>query len=100
MLNQNDLEHIQDLLERGEITASQANVEIVKSARFKVVTNRLPKDVRKALNDAVNSGELCHKKKNGMKPEIYYHPSFEHLANQELNRIERDTINSLVKVCI
>lgn len=97
-LNQNDFEYLQDLLGRGEITPDQANVEMVKMARVKVVVNSLPSQVRTALNAAVKSGELAHKKKGGWKPEVYYHPSFEHLANSERNRIEQETINTLIGV--
>lgn len=98
-INQNDLEHIQDLVQRGCMTADQANVEIVRMARARVVTGSMPESVRKSLNAAVKDGSLKHKCKSGHKPEIYYHPSFEHLANAERSRIERDTINAIANVC-
>lgn len=100
MLNQNDLEHLQDLLERGEITADEANVEMVRTARVRIVTNSMPKQVRKALNDAVKSGKLGHYKKDRNKPEAYFHPSFDYLARSERNRIEQETIQALMKTCI
>jgi len=46
-LTQNQIEHLQDLLERGEITADQASVEKVKMARVQLVTCRIPAQVRK-----------------------------------------------------
>jgi hypothetical protein len=98
-INQNDLEYIKDLMTRGNMTADQANVEMVKMARVRVIINSVPASVRKALNDAVKSGELMHKCKSGKKPEVYYHPSFEHLANAERNRTEEETIEALLKVC-
>ena len=57
-LNQNDLEYLQDLLNRGIITADQANVEMVKMARVKVIINSLPSGVRKALNSAGKSRRI------------------------------------------
>ena len=54
----------------GEMTADQANVEKVRMARVMVVT-KLPADVRRALNNAVKTGTLCHKKKDRLKPEVY-----------------------------
>jgi hypothetical protein len=51
-LTQNQVEQPQDLLERGEITSDQANVEKVKMARVQLVTGRMPMHVRKALNAA------------------------------------------------
>lgn len=99
MLNQNDLEHLKDMIDLGKITAVQANVEMVRMARVKVVCNSIPSQIRKALNEAVKAGELCHKKKDGRKPEVYYHPNFEHLANDERNKAERKTIEALLSVC-
>jgi hypothetical protein len=97
-LSQNDLEWLIDMVRRGEMTAEQANVEKVRMARVLVVS-KLPADVRRALNAAVKSGKLCHKKRDdGRKPEVYYHPNFEHLANEERNRIERETLEALAKV--
>lgn len=98
-INQNDLEHTQDLVQRGCMTADQANVEIVRMARVRVITGSMPANVRKILNAAVKNGELSHKSKSGHKPEVYYHPSFEHLANAERSRIERETINAIASVC-
>jgi len=99
MINQNDLEYLQDIMERGNITADQANVEMVRMARVRVINGSMPASVRKALNTAVKNGELMHKSKSGKKPEVYYHPNFEHLANEERNRIEKNTIDALLKIC-
>lgn len=97
-LNQNDLEYLKNMLQRGEITSLQANVEMVRMARVKVVRNSIPSEIRKALNTAVKNGELCHKKKGDRKPEVYYHPNFEHLANQERNLVENKMLEALAKV--
>lgn len=96
---QNQLEHLQDLLQRGEITADQANVEKVKMARVQLVTGKVPMQVRKALNAAVKIGELGHFKKDGRKPEAYFHPSFEYLAKEARGNHERETLNALLRVC-
>jgi fructose-specific component phosphotransferase system IIB-like protein len=98
-LNQNDLEYLQDLINRGEITADKANVEMVKMARVKIVIS-MPSSIRKALNLAVKNGELGHMKKSGHKPEVYYHPNFEHLANSERNRIEKESFNAIIKCTV
>ena len=100
MLSQNDLENFMDLIERREMTADEANVEMVRVARFKIIKSSIPKNVRKALNDAVKRGELGHYKKDGRKPEVYYHPSFDYLARNEQEKIARETIEALSKVCI
>ena len=98
-LTQNNMERLQDMLLRGEMTADQANVEKVKMARVQVVTGRLPQQVRKALNAAAKCGELKHLARNGRKPEVYFHPSFESLAKQARADYERETLNALSGVC-
>jgi hypothetical protein len=97
-LTQNHVEHLQDKLDRGEMTADQANVEKVKMARVQLVTCRMPMAVRKALNAAVKRGELSHMPKDGRKPEAYYHPTFEYLAKQARNEHERNTLKALAGV--
>lgn len=88
-LQQNDFEHIKDLLQRGEITADRANVMMVLAQRVKLVTSSMPANVRKALNAAVKSGELGHLKKDGHKPEVYFNATFEYLVASERNKHER-----------
>ncbi|UED70752.1 hypothetical protein [Brevibacillus sp. HD3.3A] len=96
-LTQNDMEWLQDMVQRGEMTAERANVEKVRMGRVLIV-NSLPAQVRSALNAAVKTGELCHKKKTGRKPEVYYHPNFEHLANEERDRVEKQMLEALAGV--
>ncbi|MCW8021887.1 hypothetical protein [Pseudomonas aeruginosa] len=88
MARQNDIETIKDLLHRGELTADQANVQMVRNDRFRMVINSLPASVRKALNAAVKTGELGHMKKDGHKPECYFHPTFKYLAVEARNKRE------------
>lgn len=80
-MNQNELERIQDRLNLGLITPDEANVEMVKYQRVRLVVGRIPSSVRKSLNKAVKSGVLGHMKKDGYKPECYYFKPFEYMAN-------------------
>ena len=97
-IKQNDMEYLKDMLGRGELTADQANVEKVRMQRVMLVNGSLPISVRKALNGAVKAGYLAHKKKDSLKPEVYYHPTFEYLANKERNDRERAAVENLKKV--
>jgi hypothetical protein len=97
-LTQNQLERLQDLMQRGELTADQANVERVKMMRVHLVTCRLPQQVRTALNAAVKRGELGHVKKDGNKPEAYYHPTFQYLVAGERNEHEQNVLKALASV--
>lgn len=96
-LSQNDMEWLIEEVRSGKMSAAQANVEKVKMARVQVVS-KLSADVRKALNNAVKAGELCHKKKDGRKPEVYYHPTFEHLANEARSQAEMEMLKALAGV--
>lgn len=96
-INQNDLERIMDKLQRGEITADEANVQKVLAQRILFVTIKLPRNVRKALDDAVKKGILKRKKKEGHKPEVYYNPTFEYLVNGARNEYATSTLKSLSK---
>ena len=97
-ITQNQLFHIIDKLERGMITADQANIEKVLVQRVLVINGRFPMAARKALNAAVKDGVLGHMKKQGMKPEVYYNPTFDYLARSERKKIERDAIQAIATV--
>ena len=98
MSKQNDFEHLQDLICRGEISADEANVQMVRNERFRLITGKCPQGVRKALNSAVKSGVLGHKKKDGHKPECYYHPTFEFMANAARRKHEESVINAACRL--
>ena len=86
MISQNDIEYLQDMVEREQMTADEANVEKVLTQRVLIVKS-LPKTVRAALNAAVRDGKLRHKRKEGRKPEVYY-------------RVERETLVALIGVIV
>jgi hypothetical protein len=98
-INQNNLDHLRDMVQQGKMTADQANVEKVRMQRVLMVIETLPASVRKALNGAVKTGYLGHKKRDGIKPEVYYHPTFEYLANGERAEYVRSVAENLKKVC-
>ncbi len=95
---QNNRERLLDRLDRKEITVEEANVQLVRQERFRVV-HKLPASVRKALNAAVKSGQLGHFKKDGVKPEVYFHPNFKHLAVEERNKHVYALKRALTAIC-
>lgn len=95
---QNDRERLTDKIQRGILSAAEANIEMVRNERFRIV-HKLSRDVRKALNDAVKRGELGHMKKDGMRPEVYYHPTFKHMAIKARNKEFNAGIRALKYVC-
>lgn len=99
MLKQNDFEYIQDQLKIGNISADEANVMMVLFERVRVIEGRTPATVRKALNAAVKEGRLGHMKKDGLKPEVYYHPRFKNIALGARKEHESQALASILKVC-
>lgn len=98
------LDTIKDDLHCGRITLAQANVQMVRAERVRLITNSVPRDVRKALNDAVKRGELGHVAKDGDKPEAYFHPTFEYMVpgerNEYADRKARDTAAALLRTMV
>lgn len=95
---QNNRERLLDQLDRKVITVDDANVQLVLQERFRVV-HKLPAAVRKALNAAVKSGKLGHLKKDGVKPEVYFHPNFKYLAVEERNKHVAALTRALTAIC-
>ncbi len=56
------------------------NVDVIRSQATKVVRGRIPLAVRRELMDAVKAGHLGRLKKDGLKPEVFYHPDHKHGA--------------------
>lgn len=50
------------------------NVEQIRSQATKIVKGKMPTQVRKELMQAVKEGYLGRLKKDGLKPEIFFHP--------------------------
>lgn len=92
-MKQNDMERIKDQLDQGLISVDEANVQMVKCERYRIVKGKLPQNVRKALNSAVKSGVLGHLKKDGYKPECYYFEPFKYLAEAKRTEIHNDMID-------
>lgn len=97
-LSQNDLERIQDRLQQGLISIDEANIEMIKCQRVRLIKSKLPLSVRKSLNEAVKSGILGHMKKDGYKPECYYFLPFKYLANKARTEEHNKQMDSLLDI--
>jgi hypothetical protein len=92
---QDALTFVKEKMRAGEMTVDQANVEMVRALRVKLVTSKMPASVRRSLNDAVKAGQLGHLKKDGLLPEAYFHPTFDYMAKGERADHARESINAL-----
>lgn len=93
-----EMEALIERVRRGDLTASEANVEQVRMSRVYLVAGRIPSGVRSALNEAVKKGKLCHIKKDGHKPEAYYHPEFDYMVAGKRNAVARQVLAAVAKV--
>lgn len=67
------------------------NVEQILCQGTRVVRGPIPATVRKELRNAVKGGVLGHLKKDGLKPEIFFHPDHLHGA---MDRQKREALYS------
>lgn len=95
MAAQNDIERLMDKIGLGAMTADEANVEMVRMQRVRLVTSKIPAGIRKALNAAVKAGLLGHMAKDGHKPEAYFHPTFEFMAREARRKHENSVRDAL-----
>lgn len=89
----------QDQVRQGKLTIAQANVEIVRMTAVRVVSGRLPKQVRQWLMEAVRDGRLGRLPKNGLKPEVFFNPNAKARAIDERNKVFRLALDAISKVC-
>jgi hypothetical protein len=56
------------------------NAESIRIGASRVIRGRIPAQVRAELRAAVKAGYLGHLPKDGLKPEIFFHPDHKHGA--------------------
>lgn len=71
----------------GRYTAAYGrNVEMILVAATRVIRGRVPREVRNELMAAVKAGVLGRLPKDGLKPEIFFHPDHLHGAVERQKR--------------
>lgn len=74
------------------------NVANILAQGTRVIGGRIPAEVRKELQAAVRDGVLGHLKKDGLKPEIFFHPSHKNGAIERQQREAAYSIGCIAKV--
>jgi hypothetical protein len=74
------------------------NVENIRALAMRVVRGRIPREVRKELMEAVKNKELGRLKKDGLKPEVFFHPDHLHSAMDMQKREAEYSISCIKKV--
>lgn len=74
------------------------NVEQILAHGSRVIRGKVPMSVRRELGAAVKAGVLGHLKKDGLKPEIYFHPDHKNGAIERQMREAEYSIGCIAKV--
>lgn len=74
------------------------NVEQIRKQATRVVGGKIPACVRKELREAVKNGYLGHLKKDGLKPEIFFHPDHKNGAIERQNKEAAYSISCIASV--
>jgi len=74
------------------------NVQNILIQATRVIRGRIPQQVRRELQAAVKAGALGHLKKDGLKPEIFFHPDHRHGAIERQKREAEYAANCIATV--
>lgn len=93
-------EELKAALEQGRLHEVAPNAEQIRSQATRVVGCRVPQSVRQELRLAVKAGLLGHLPKDGLKPEIFFHPDHLHAARERQNREALYAVGCISKVMV
>ena len=76
------------------------NVEQIRCQATRIVKGKMPAQVRKELMTAVKLGQLGRLKKDGLKPEVFYHPDHRTGAIDRQNREAEYSVSCISSVVV
>lgn len=85
-------------MEQGRLHEVARNVEQIRIQATRVINGRIPAQARKELSAAVKQGLLGRLKKDGLKPEIFFHPDHLHGAIERQKREAEYSIKCIASV--
>ncbi len=91
------VQRAQGLQELGQLDCGP-NVAVVRMMGVRLVKGKIPASVRKELNAAIKEGKIGHLKKEGLKPEAYFHPNSKFKAMEDRDREASESIQAISKV--
>ena len=74
------------------------NVEQILVSAYRVIRGRVPAQVRKELAAAVKAGVLGRLPKDGLKPEVFFHPDHKNGAKELQAREAAYSVDCIAKV--
>lgn len=74
------------------------NVDLIRAQATRVINSRMPLQVRRELMAAVKAGHLGRLPKDGLKPEIFFHPDHLHGARDRQKQEALYAVECIAKV--
>lgn len=74
------------------------NVKMIIKEKYRLIKNKIPRQVRTELNNAVKNGILGHIKKDGLCDECYYFVSFKKEAENAIYNKASESIELISKI--
>lgn len=74
------------------------NVDVIRAQATRIVKGRIPQAVRRELMAAVKAGHLGRLPKDGLKPEIFFHPDHLHGARDLQKREALYSVQCIAQV--
>lgn len=74
------------------------NAEQIRCQASRVIRGRMPAEVRRELMDAVAKGFLGRLKKDGLKPEVFFHPDHKNGAIERQRREAEYAVSCVAQV--
>lgn len=87
-------------LVRSGMSVQDANIEVIRMMGVRIIAGSIPSDIRKHLSSGVKAGKLGHLRKDGLRPEAYFHPNSRAKAIEKRNRIANESIDALRRVFV
>ena len=98
MDQQSALTYARDMMDTKGTSADDANVQVVRMRGVVIIKGRIPREVRNAYMRAVKSGQLGRLKKEGLKPEAFFHPNSIWNAKDQRAAIENASLRAIAGV--
>ena len=93
------LNYARGMMDNG-MSLDDANVEIVRMMGVRLVSGGYDRRTRAALMAGVKDGRIGHLKKDGAKPEAFFHPNSKWRAMDMRAAAEAASIRAVMAVCV
>jgi hypothetical protein len=84
----------------NDLHLTAPNTEQIRKHATRVVRGRIPASVRKELMNSVKLGLLGHLKRDGLKPEIFFHPDHANGAKERQNHEAAYSVKCIATVMV